>query len=149
MLLLPALIALGGATDACIQAFCHHLHFPLQEVTGHGLNHVQGLDSIMTWAWTNPGCVVISFMLPWWIGAWALVRPESAPSLLSFSQVVLGVLSTAVAQLAFFLWCAADLVRELQLWSHAYNGYAIWIFLAALVIVVTLVVVKGSKLAGK
>jgi hypothetical protein len=146
LLLLLALIALGGATDACIQAFGHHVHFPLEGITGLGIT---ARADVLSWAWRNPGCVVFSFMIPWWIGAFALMRSKSEPSLQFFAQVVLGVLSTSVAQMALFLWCAADLSRSLQLWSHANDGYAIWIFLAAFLVMVVLVVARASRLIGK
>jgi hypothetical protein len=63
--------------------------------------------------------------------------------------LVLGVLSATAAQIALVLWCAADLLRDLQLWANAYEGYAIWIFLSALLAVMVLVVACASKLRGK
>ena len=146
LLLLPALIAVGGATGAGIQAFGYHFHQPLEEMTGRGLTE---RDDLLAWAWKNPGCVLLSFLIPWWIGAFALVRPKSVPSLTFSFQVVLGVLSTTAAQSALVLWCAADLLRDLQLWTYAYEGYAIWIFLSALLAVMVLVVACASKLRGK
>lgn len=146
LLLLPALFVLGGATDAGIQAFCYHINSPLEAVSGRGLLHQEDLVSVMIWTWKNPGCVVIAFMLPWWVGAWALVRSKSVPTLLFFSQVVLGVVSSVVAQIALFLWCAAELARAMQLWSFASKGCAHWVFFAALLIAVTLVIAGASKL---
>lgn len=149
LLLLPALIALGCALDAAIAAFCYHMHFPLEQMTGRGISDQQGALRLMAWTWKNPGCVVIAVMLPWWIGAWALVAAKSVPRHRFVSQMVMGVLSTVVAQLAFFVFCAAVLVRELQRWAHAHTGYGIWLFLAVLLFVASLVLLKGAKLVKK
>lgn len=49
LLLLPALFAIGAAADAAVHAFCYHLHFALEAVTGRGISETGGMLKGLAW----------------------------------------------------------------------------------------------------
>lgn len=133
ILLLPTLGVLGCAVHEALEALVFELGPMALDITGRSWESGRLHAVVMRWLIRNPPSIFLLFVLPWWIGAWNLLRPATPVSSHDYWRIIFAVTNSATLSVVFFVWGCATLIRKLYLMSYA-GPASPWVTVAGIVL---------------
>jgi hypothetical protein len=123
IILLPALAFIGVSAQHGVDFLCFEFGPRLEEMTGRGLHNTGRAEGdTIWWLAMHPTSNLLIMLLPWWIGAWALLRGREPLSPHDYWKVIHSVSNAVILYLAVLTFCFFSILRRLYLGAYVVNS---------------------------
>jgi hypothetical protein len=114
--LLPVLAFVGVTVQLGVELFCIHFGPLLEEGTGRGLHNTGYLEGdTIWWVMCHSESTLLIMLLPWWIGAWALLRKPESASPHHYWRIIFAVSNAVILYVAVLTYCCTSILRRFSL----------------------------------